>query len=215
MTTSESDNTGIFKNYLTKNEEILWVGKPLLQEILKYSDFLKIPLNLLIGGLFVYLGTTIGYAGLTKYFSFIKYQDPITWLFIIPFIYSILFVLLGFYIGFGRFIISPWQRKNTYYAVTNRRVLVLHGLKNKHLTEIYIETNINVNYQGRKDDIGNIEITVNKPIPKWTFFSLIRYWKTNWLGFSYTGYPGQIIFYDIKNVREIYNLIQDLRIKAT
>ena len=95
----------VFQDELLEGEEILWMDKPQAWKLLNVYDLYLIPFSLFWCGIV---------------FSF--WQGSGFILFILP------HTLIGLYMLFGRFIVKYLRNRRTYYAVTDRRILIMSGL---------------------------------------------------------------------------------------
>jgi hypothetical protein len=116
------------ESYLEQGERILWRGRPATGIRFQASDLLVIPFSLMWGGFALFWEFMV----LTQ----IPDQSGV-WLFRL---WGIPFVLVGLYMIFGRFIDDAWVRRNTEYAVTSGRVLILKGRLNQTLTALPLRT---------------------------------------------------------------------------
>ena len=109
----------IFRNEILPGEHIQWRGQPDPSSIFCAADLFMIPFSLMWGGFAIFWElTALGIAG-----PEIKpgHEPPAFFpLFGIP------FVLIGLYVIMGRFFYKAYKKRNTYYAVTDRRVIVLY-----------------------------------------------------------------------------------------
>jgi hypothetical protein len=176
----------VFEGYLMQDESMLWTGKPDPSVLLSRSDILMIPASLLWGG-FAIFWEVMALKGA---------PDPFFALFGVP------FVLMGLYMIFGRFIYKRWRKANTYYAVTNKRVLVLTKLWRSNLQAIRIGTIPTLNLSAGRDGRGTIV-----------------FGNTSYAGmYSNTGmeffggfYGSQApTFYDIQDARTVHDLVNKL-----
>jgi len=134
----------IFGDLLKKNESIQWAAKPKQGFLLKKTDWYLIPFSLFwCGFVFMWEYITLNMSnGL-----------PIMALFGIP------FILVGIYLLIGRFFMDASIRKNTFYAFTDKRVLVRTGVWNKS-TDIYrFEDLTHIQFTEKPDGYGTILIT--------------------------------------------------------
>ncbi|MGB9929950.1 MAG: hypothetical protein ACPK85_16395 [Methanosarcina sp.] len=169
----------IFRNELLTDEKIIWAGKPETKFILKGEDVVLSLFGLVITG----------------FLSLFFRGDFITSaaLFEIS-IFTIMF-LAGLYYLFGRFIFDYYEKKRTFYAVTNQRVLIITNTYKKNVQAELISQIPALIKTVHKDDIGTIQ------------FDNVK--------FDMSGESNEYIyppaFKDIKNVDTIYKLINDLR----
>lgn len=105
------DDHARWRPWLLKSERLLWAGRPKRGIALSRSDLYALPL----GG--VWLAALVLENG-----ALIRDGGPFT--FDLP---TILFVLAGSYFLAGRFLLDIVLRGRLFYALTDRRVLILGG----------------------------------------------------------------------------------------
>jgi len=184
----------VFQSDLIRDEKIVWAGQP-ERKLFTARDFFLVPF-----GLF--------------YFGF-----SIFWIFdasgvlsnahtLSPFgLFGIPFVLVGFYMLFGRFFFKSWKQRNTYYAVTNQRVLVLSTVPGRTLQAVFIESIPSLNKSVSSDGSGTISFGHSNP-------QAAMYANTGMDFFvSASGMELSPAFYDVKNVNSVYELINSQRKK--
>lgn len=134
----------IFGDLLKKNEALEWAAKPKQGFLLKPSDRYLIPFSLFwCGFVFMWEYITLNMSG----------GIPIMALFGIP------FILVGIYLLIGRFFMDASIRRNTFYAFTDKRVLVRTGIWNQS-TDIYkFEDLSHIQFTEKADGSGTILIT--------------------------------------------------------
>jgi hypothetical protein len=146
-----NDSRTIFKNELSSGENILWSGKPKGGIQLRSSDIFMIPFSLLWGGFAIFWE-----------YSVITHKAPFFfWLWGIP------FVLVGLYIIFGRFIIDAKQRENTYYALTNERIIIVSGLLSRKSKSLNLRTLSEITLTQKNDGSGTITFGSVNPMSTW------------------------------------------------
>lgn len=112
----EFDDGSAVRAQLGLDETLLWSGRPATGVRLQPSDALMIPISLMWGG-FAFFWEYMVVRGHAPFFFML---------------WGIPFVLVGIYLIVGRFFWDAYQRGNTYYAVTNQRLLfVRRGLGGK------------------------------------------------------------------------------------
>ena len=99
---------GGFTGRLLEGERIIWSGQPGHGLRLTRRDGLLIPFSLVWGGFAIFWEMIV-----------IRHSAPFFFR-----LFGVLFVLVGLYFIFGRFLADAWLRTKTSYAVTNRRVLI-------------------------------------------------------------------------------------------
>ena len=124
---------------LDRDEEIRWSGQPKRGLVLRRSDWGAIPFSLLWGGLS---------------FSFtiaaFRRADPLVIL------VGLVFSALGIYIIIGRFVVDAVQRSTTYYAVTDRRAIILSTFLGWRVKSIDLRTLTDLSLTERRDGRGTI-----------------------------------------------------------
>ncbi len=132
------DDNSFFKPYLVGGEYILWTGKPGKKKLLTGADIFMVPFSLAWCGFAIFWETTAIATG-----------APLPFL-----IFGIPFVLIGLYLVFGRFIYTSYLRKNTAYAITNKKIIRKRGKKTdmihaENMPPIYVDIH--------KDGYGTIQ----------------------------------------------------------
>jgi hypothetical protein len=192
----------VFKDELLKDEKILWQGMPNPEILFSSVDFFLIPFSLIWEGFAVIWVTAVFRLG---FFSISPFKTPL----IFFALFGILFVITGLYFIFGRFIFKKWKKRNTYYAVTNKRIIIITKVFIKRVHAEFIEKIPSVNYsQGKKGcgsvRFGNANFTArmnpyNSP-------------NNQGLNFPYIYYGAAApAFYDIDEPKKIYELVNRIR----
>jgi hypothetical protein len=100
---------GDFSQSLLGGERVLWTGRPAQGLRLTGRDALLIPFSLVWGGFAVFWETmALRVPNAPVFFR----------------LWGVPFILVGLYLVVGRFFIDAWARGNTWYALTNRRILI-------------------------------------------------------------------------------------------
>jgi len=108
---------------LLSGESVLWAGRPNPGVIFHSDDWYMIPFSLLWGGFAIFWE-----AGVLGYLGHNSKGAPSVFMAL----WGIPFVVIGQYFIWGRFFYDAWLKRRTYYAITNRRVLILQeGWKRK------------------------------------------------------------------------------------
>lgn len=124
-----------FAPYLDPGEAIVWSGRPPRGLLLRAADVFLIPFSFVwFGGvLFAFAGAIDGRNASGGLFH------PVL----------ALFLLVGFYIAFGRFLVDAFSRTRTFYAVTDRRALILGGLKSANIKSMPLQPGLEVSVSGK------------------------------------------------------------------
>lgn len=142
----------VFQDDLDKGERLLWTGKPSTKVVFHLSDRFLIPFSLMWGGFAIFWEA--GVSGLLHFAN----SSPESPSFFMQ-LWGIPFVLIGQYMIWGRFFYSAYKKSNTYYAITNKRVMVLSLSGTRKLMERYINTLDTISFTLRSDGIGSIYLT--------------------------------------------------------
>ena len=181
---------------LISGESIHWAGMPNPRVIFHSDDWVAIPFALMWTGFFVFWeGAALG--------VWEKASRPggsntfmVLW--------GIPFLLFGNYMVWGRFLADAWLKRRTYYAVTNRRVLVLQeGWKRKTSTT-FLEAIPKIEREGSAT--GTLWFG-----PKYPVVAAKGKKTRNMSRFSIGDVP---VFADIEDVDSVHRLIMNLRGKV-
>src|SRR2546425_847012 len=123
------DSVAAIQPELISGEGILWAGRPNTSTVFHKEDLFLIPFSLLWGGFAIFWE-----AGVSGYWGNSTRSGP--WVF--GMFWGIPFVLIGQYLIWGRFFYAAWKRKRTYYAVTNRRVIVVQNGWKRQMASAYL-----------------------------------------------------------------------------
>ena len=104
-------NLDAFEGRLLAHETILWSGFPGQGIIFAPRDGLLAPFSLLWGGFAVFWETTVLRSNGPAFFA----------------LFGAVFVLIGLFMIFGRFLFDAWLRTKIAYALTDRRVLIVRS----------------------------------------------------------------------------------------
>jgi len=186
-----------FRDDLLKDEEILWAGQPETSVLFTGADVFLVPFSLLWGGFAIFWELSVLFIIFSTDGS--KSKMPI----IFP-LFGIPFVIIGLYFMFGRFIYKNWKKRNTYYAITNKRVLVLTKLFSRSLNAVNIDTIPTINKTIRSNGLGTIKFgNVN--------WMVSMYGNTGMDFFGSFGGADVTTFYDIKGVNKVHDIVNELR----
>jgi hypothetical protein len=176
--------------YLQPGEAVLWGGRPDPSRLFSGKDLFLIPFSLMWGGF------AIVWEGSVLAFGSGPNKAPIFFV-----LWGVPFVLVGQYLIWGRFFAKRWQRQRTTYAVTNQRVLILHG---RSLQSIFLSQLPPIIQSSRADGSGSLEFG-NAGSP----FGYGVWANTGMDAFS----MGRTVpaFYDIPDVTRVYGLINQAR----
>jgi hypothetical protein len=169
----------IVRREMDSGEKLLWSGQPRQGLLIQASDALVIPFSLMWGGFAIFWEYSVITKGAPLFF----------WLWGIP------FVLVGLYLIIGRFFADSYQRKRTYYAVADKRVLIISGFRNKELKSLPLHGLNELSFKEHSDQRGTIIFGPSE---------LARAAAS----FSRRSTPKPPMFFMIENGRRVYDLIR-------
>lgn len=202
-TYSSSANTGYYpeiQSELLSGESLLWCGQPLKRIIFHQRDLFAIPFSLLWGGFAIFWewGVTGHVGNATQ-----AHWAPDFFM-----LWGIPFVVMGQYLIWGRFVYTAWRKGRTFYAVTNKRALVVTTGMSRKIIDGYFRNLDSAALSVRSDGVGTIE------------FPSATYFAPNW-GLGRNRRSNQIdidlatlTFFDIPDARNVYQIIQTQREQA-
>jgi hypothetical protein len=181
---------------LMAGESLLWTGRPNPRTIFHLDDLYLIPFSLLWGGFAIFWEAgVLGYWGHDS-----KGGAPSTFMAL----WGIPFIVIGQYIIWGRFFYDGWLKRRTYYAVTNRRVLVIQEGWSRKTSWVYVSAIPTIAREG--STTGTLWFGPKEPL-----FGR-RGQKTRGMSrFSIGDVP---VFTDIEDLDSVYRMVLDMREKA-
>jgi len=184
---------------LISGENILWAGKP--GSSLSSS---KGSMFIILFGIF-----WLGFALFWEYMAILEYLESGV---IIMSLFGIPFVIIGLFLVFGIPFYIRSKKKNTYYAVTNKRIIILSLKRNtKDVQTEFIKEIKGINKTIKRNGIGTI-VFGNNPALKYMGFNsgMIGY------GGPYGPYYGEMcpVFYDIEDAERVYRIVHELWMKT-
>src|SRR5215216_2075689 len=109
---------------LATSEKMVWFGQPRQGIALRGVDAFFIPFSLLWGSFAIFWEVSTFVIGAPVFFS----------------LFGFIFVVIGIYLIIGRFFVDAKQRTQTFYAVTNDRVIIVSGLFSRTVKSIDLKT---------------------------------------------------------------------------
>jgi hypothetical protein len=180
---------------LMSGETIYWSGMPNPSVVFHSDDWTTILFSLMWTGFFVFCEAQS--LGLWRTASRSAEKNTFMVFWCIP------FLLLGNYMVWGRFLEDAWLKRRTYYAVTNRRVLILQEGWKRKTSATFLGMIPNIEREGTAT--GTLWFG-----PKYPIIARRGQNKRNMSRFSIGEVP---VFADIGDVDSVYRLIMDLREK--
>lgn len=127
---------------LSPNEKLLWSDQPKQGIVLQAADAFLIPFSLLWCGFAIFWESLAVGKHAPVFFD----------------LWGIPFVAIGLYMVFGRFLVDARVRRNTVYALTNERVLIIGGLFRRQVKSISLRTLNDISLNERADGSGTITL---------------------------------------------------------
>jgi hypothetical protein len=167
---------------MESDERLLCSGMPRQGWLLRSNDIFLIPFSLMWGSFAFFWEFSVISMGKAPFF-FVLWGIP--------------FVLVGIYIIIGRFFVDSYQRRRTYYGLTDRRALILSGLTAREVKTLSLQNLNEMSLKEKSDGSGNIFFGSLPPM-----YSM---YGTAWPSMSKKLVPA---FEMIDNVRNVYDLIK-------
>jgi hypothetical protein len=177
---------------LLSGESVLWAGRPNPDVIFHSDDWYMIPFSLLWGGFAIFWE-----AGVLGYWGHNSKGAPSMFMVI----WGIPFVVIGQYFIWGRFFYDAWIKRRTYYAITNRRVLILQEGWKRKTSSTYLDSIPTIEREGSAT--GTLWFGAKYPMVAG------RGQKTRNLSRFHVG--DVPVFADIDDVDSVYRLALDQR----
>lgn len=119
-----------FDSTLLPDEQVLWSGQPDPKALLTVADIFLIPFSLLWGGMAIFMFAQVLLESLNG-----THPAPL-----IFHLVALFFLLIAIYFIAGRFALKAWVKRRTFYAVTDRRILILSEALGSRLQAVFIDT---------------------------------------------------------------------------
>lgn len=193
-----SSVAGQFQSELLPGERLLWSGKPSQKVIFRMSDWISIPFSLLWGGFAIFWeAAASGLLARTRHLHTALHLSFFS-------LWGIPFVLMGQYIIWGRFFYSAWRKARTYYALTNKRVIVKNGRPSSAVKSGYLDRLVSASLTTRRDGLGTIEFGP-EPFPHNSLFTRGRNQPM-----KMAVDLSRLAFFDIPDAEIVYRQVQIL-----
>lgn len=184
----------LIREELLPEERILWADQPLSGKLFSPADIFIIPFSLFWLG-FAIFWMVMASAGARTAPGSVGIIFPL---------FGLPFVLIGLYLVFGRFIYAHYRRKNTSYAVTDKRIIIMIKRVNKTVRSEKISSITTMDKYVRRDGSGTIT------------FGMMSYpmeYSSSRMYYGRRGYYRNMgfAFENIKDVDNVYRIINELR----
>ncbi len=180
----------LIREDLLSDEHMIWAGQPDNSKIFSKGDLFLIPFSIMWGG-FAIFWEAMAIIG----------KAPIFFM-----LWGIPFVLIGLYMMFGRFFYKSYIRRNTYYYITNKRIIILKDVKKRSIEAEYINTLPCINKD--VDEHGKGTVTFGHITS-----SIGMYADSGMELFNRQNRYGAIApaFYDIEQAHYVYRIVNEIR----
>lgn len=202
----DQDSLAAIRQELTPGETVLWAARPRAGVVFhKNQNEPQVLISLLIGG-FTILWETLAIWSLWATPSH-RVRSVLLILWGLP------FVVDGQHRMWGRFFYAAWKKKRTYYAVTNRRVIVVHDYRDRQVASAEISALTTLLKEKYSDEVGTIRFVAPPALfaKTWSEMITLDKWEV-WDPLSIKRGP---VFEDVEDVDAVYQLISALRSRTT
>jgi len=195
MTTIDPGAAMKVQTEMISGERVYWAGMPDPKVIFHSDDLVTIPFTLVWTGVFVFWeANALGIWGAPR--------SGGSNLFMV--LWGIPFLIIGNYMVWGRFLADAWLKRRTYYAVTNRRILILQEGWKRKTNWMYLEAIPTIEREGAKT--GTLWFGKKYPV-----IAGRGQKKRSMSRFDAGDIP---VFADIDDVDGVERLVQELRERA-
>jgi len=129
-------------------------------------------------------------------------SGPMNWFMML---WGIPFIVIGQYLIWGRFLTARWKKKRTYYALTNRRVIVVQNGWSRKMASAYVDTLPTIIKEKASNGLGTLRFA--QRAPAWSNQRSYGAWD----GMDVGDIP---TFVDIPDVDMVYRMVSDQRERA-
>jgi hypothetical protein len=187
-----SDSAGPFAERLLRGEKVIWRGRPQQGFMLTPKDAYLIPYSLVWGGFSIFWESNVLRISNAPVFM------PL---------FGATFVLIGLFMIFGRFFVDGWIRAGVFYALTDRRILILRSRPSVRFQSVNLgrlpETTLNETSNGR----GTIWFGPAPPI--WNDAFAIWNYRVTMIGFWVPSLDPTAQFLAIEDVKKVFASLQE------
>jgi uncharacterized membrane protein len=177
------------ERHVSGDERVEWAGRPDPGKRFTPADRYLVPFSLVWGGFAILWESGVIAGGAPFFFA----------------IFGSLFVVVGVYFIFGRFIYKARRKRRTVYAVTDRRVLeIVEGRKGESVTAVYLRSIPNISTSALANGEGSVEFGLSS--------GRDRYYANTGMEFFIRGsLSSGVSFYDIADPEGVADLVERLR----
>jgi hypothetical protein len=182
------DAEQIISSELNAGERLAWSDRPRTGIRLTGADAFIIPFSLAWCGFAVFWERSALKMGAPDFFA----------------LWGLMFVVVGLYFVFGRFIADAVRRGKTFYGLTARRAIIVSGVFSRQVKSIDLASLGEISVSERSDHSGTISL--GAPIG-------LNAWAAGMMGPSWPGAARFLppAFEMIENVKSVYDKIRKCR----
>ena len=170
--------------YLLQGETVLWEGRPDVGSFSMRGAWYVVPFSLLWGGFAIFWEASV-----------ILSHAPLFFV-----LWGVPFLFIGLYLIFGRILVARREARNTTYAITDHRVLIVGGAFRRSVVELDLMNMPGVELnEGR---LGTGSITFGSATG---FMRVPPGWPTMGM------YRNPPSFQAVANVRQVFDILQKAR----
>lgn len=108
---SSLDEYEFCRRYMTDGEYILWKGRPEKGNIFTGQEVVMLPFSVI-------------WLAFSVYWEMTALQSGVSWFLVL---WGIPFVAVGIYLLVGRFFMTAYLRRRTFYVITNKKIIIRRG----------------------------------------------------------------------------------------
>lgn len=149
------DPESIIRAQLSREEKLLWTGRPRGGMRLRAADGFLIPFSLIWTGFpaFLIVMAVLG-----------AREQPAS---LIVAVIAIPFLLVGFYFVIGRFVLDAKRREKTSYGLTDQRIVIVSGILSRKAKSLNLRTLTDVSLTEKRGGSGHISFGPTNPMFAW------------------------------------------------
>jgi hypothetical protein len=170
---------------LSAGENVIWRGQPKRGLLLRENDALLITFSLPFMGLSTFVVVMV-----------IKWGVPL-----FAIVFFAIFWLYGLFLFFGRLVFDAWIRARAFYALTDRRILILRSRPWTRFQSIALDQSPEPTLHETASGRGTI--TFGRVVPYWNRFD------RGGVGFSIASLEEVPQFLAIENARKVFAMVQE------
>ncbi len=174
-------NENRFSDRLMRGERVLWSGSPGQGILFTGRDIFLIPFSIMWCGFAIFWTFSATNIAAPGFFT--------AW--------GMMFVVIGLYFVFGRFLVDAWLRRAMAYAVTDRRILIARGGLFARFTALGLDRLPELELRERANRRGTIR-----------FGQAVSSWNNRNMGGWSPAMDPTPQFIDIEDARSVFDLIQ-------